>query len=154
MKPHAAFAVLFAILCSCSTSGDYFNKPVSELRSVTLATDPAKSVEVMKVMFFYDNNLEPTYGIELSIGKYVLVAEDQEYLYFSAPYSLAYQRYQNYEVLRHELFKGGLALARSSSAPVRAAIYANSDTIDQKVIVWRLDPSFFGQLGKRWKKSF
>jgi hypothetical protein len=156
MRLHFTSLIYALALAACA--GLPPSDPTSS-KSLTVQplTDAAKTLTVKSGMVFYSDSSR-THGIRFPPGRYTLVAEDNDYWFFSAPAPIEFRDFKNGVVTDAKDAPGGIMISRSFTKSLMTmtagAGYTDSDTPATKDMVWKLGGEFQRLEGSEWSKSF
>lgn len=146
--------VLAATFSFMGCSGMQLRASADQMRYARAALDPSKSIQT-EGMLWVDYPPKPARGVRFPEGKYVLEAEDDEYLYFRAPKPLEFRYFNHGTVIDLRNLNGGLMIRKGGADPygVAGGGYVDSNA-DSKIMAWRLARDFLALEGRNWTKSF
>lgn len=142
-----------ALLTGCSTVND---TPVMETHVVvTPSTSEDIFLIVTKPVSDTDDSYDPSQGVVLPIGKFLLESEDINYWYFKAPKPLVLALYEFGHQTNGMRIAGGVALRKTNADPAQplAYMYTDDTTRNGKILLWHTTKEFAKNRGDKWRLS-
>ena len=109
----------------------------------------SQGLELREPLNWFAKEFLDRYDIFLPAGKYVLEADDADYLYFGAPQKIGYVVAKSGALPDSRQLAGGIFLAKSDRAAHPAGAYIAWDD-GKRLLLMRFDYAFTTQKGKRW----
>lgn len=144
---------LLAVTLVFSTLGcaSYFSPALLDSRIVTPISRDSRVLSIKEPMVWYDTN-PPKVGILFPAGDYPLVAEDSEYLFYSAPKDIEMRTFSNGNLTEKRASPGGMFIAKSSFSTEPAGAYVDEGG-NSFLRIWRLGREFLDMRGSKWELS-
>jgi len=124
-----------------------------EHRTVTAAESTDLFLIVKLPLIYNDDSFDPSRGVRLLPGKYVLEAEDAECWYFRSPKPLSLLIYDFGNIVNAVSIHGGIMVSKDESSHKLPSAYVDGNNDTERITVWELGKDFVTDRGQKWHLS-